>query len=87
MKNITVSVDEDLYKQVRIVAAHLDISVSELVRRKLGEAIKENNQKNSYEIGKDLFGNGSIGSINLSRDRKKYLKGIIQKKHAKRNSF
>ena len=23
MKNITVSVDEDLYKQVRIVAAHL----------------------------------------------------------------
>jgi len=87
MKNITVSVDEDLYKQVRIVAAHLDISVSELVRRKLGEAIKENNQKNSYEIGKDLFGNGSIGSINLSRDRKKYLKGIIQKKHAKRNSL
>jgi metal-responsive CopG/Arc/MetJ family transcriptional regulator len=87
MKNITVSVDEDLYKQVRIVAAHLDISVSELVRRKLGEAIKENNQKNSYEIGKDLFGNGSIGSINLSRDCKKYLKGIIQKKHAKRNSL
>jgi len=86
MKNITVSVDEDLYKQVRIVAAHLDISVSELVRRKLGEAIKENNQKNSYEIGKDLFGNGSIGSINISRDRKKYLKGIIKKKHAKRNS-
>jgi len=40
-----------------------------------------------YEIGKDLFGNGSIGSINFSRDRKKYLKGIIQKKHAKRNSL
>ena len=83
MKNITVSVDEDLYKQVRIVAAHLEISVSELVRRKLGEAIKESSHKNSFELGKDLFGNGSLGSQNISRDRKKYLKGHIKEKHVK----
>jgi hypothetical protein len=83
MKNITVSVDEDLYKQVRIVAAHLEISVSELVRRKLGEAIKESSHKNSFELGKDLFVNGSLGSQNLSWDRKKYLKGYIKVKHVK----
>lgn len=83
MKNISVSVDEDLYKQVRIVAAYLEISVSELVRRKLGEAIKESYQKNSFELGKDLFGNGSLGSQNISRDRKKYLKGHIKEKHVK----
>ena len=86
MKNITVSVDDQIYKEVRVLAAHLEISVSELVRRKLGEAILENNRKNSYELGKDLFGNGSIGSTNLSRDRKKILKGLLQKKYAKRNS-
>ena len=75
MKNITVSVDDKIYKEVRVLAAHLEISVSELVRR-----------KNSYELGKDLFGNGSFGSTNLSRDRKKILKGLLQKKYAKRNS-
>ena len=86
MKNITVSVDDKIYKEVRVLAAHLEISVSELVRRKLGEAILESNRKNSYELGKDLFGNGSIGSTNLSRDRKKIVKGLLQKKYAKRNS-
>ena len=68
---------------MRIVAAHLEISVSELVRRKLGEAIKESSQKNSFELGKDLFGNGSLGSQNISRDRKKYLKRHIKEKHVK----
>ena len=32
MKNITVSVDEDTYRQSRIRAAELDTSVSALVR-------------------------------------------------------
>ena len=57
--------------------------MSELVRRKLGEAIKESSQNNSFELGRDLFGNGSLGSQNLSWDRKKYLKGHIKEKHVK----
>lgn len=86
MKNITVSVDEDFYKQIRIVAAHLEISVSELVRRKLTEVLLEKNSKNSFELGQDLFGKGSLGSPNVSQDRKKLLHTKIKEKHAKRNS-
>ena len=85
MKNITVSVDNDFYKQIRIKAAYLEISLSELVRRKLSEALEKDKIQNSYELGKDLFGKGSIGSKNLSLERKQIIKSKINKKHAKRN--
>ena len=37
MKNITVSLDDDLYRRARIKAAELDSSVSALVRKYLVE--------------------------------------------------
>ena len=37
MKNITVSLDDDTYRNVRMKAAELDTSVSALVRRYLTE--------------------------------------------------
>jgi hypothetical protein len=37
MKNITVSVDEEMYRRVRIKAAEQDTSVSALVKRFLTE--------------------------------------------------
>lgn len=33
MKNITVSVDDKIYKEVRVLAAHLEISVSHVYCR------------------------------------------------------
>ncbi|MBK8396951.1 MAG: CopG family transcriptional regulator [Leptospiraceae bacterium] len=86
MKNITVSVEEDFYKQIRIKAAYLDISVSELVRKKLSEVLEDDKLQSSYELGKDLFGKGSIGPKNLSENRKQILKNKINQKHAKRST-
>jgi plasmid stability protein len=37
MKNITVSVDEEVYRRARVRAAQLDTSVSAVVRRFLSE--------------------------------------------------
>jgi len=37
MKNITVSIDDELYRRARIRAAELDTSVSAVVRRLLSE--------------------------------------------------
>jgi plasmid stability protein len=39
MKNITVSVDDELYRRARIRAAELDTSVSSVVRRYLTEFV------------------------------------------------
>jgi hypothetical protein len=39
MKNITVSVDEDIYRKARIKAAERDTSVSALVKRFLSELV------------------------------------------------
>jgi len=37
MKNITVSIDDDVYRRARMKAAELDTSVSALVKRFLAE--------------------------------------------------
>ena len=41
MKNITVSVDEEIYRKARIKAAEQDTSVSALVKRFLAELVGE----------------------------------------------
>jgi hypothetical protein len=40
MKNITVSVDDKIYKEVRVLAAHLEISVSSCVLQRESQFIK-----------------------------------------------
>lgn len=52
MRNITISMDEDVAKWARVYAAEHDISVS----RMLGEMLKEKMQKqNSYENAREKF--------------------------------
>jgi predicted CopG family antitoxin len=41
MKNITVSVDEEIYRRARIKAAERDTSVSALVKRFLAELVAD----------------------------------------------
>jgi hypothetical protein len=44
MKNITVSIDDEIYRRARVKAAELDTSVSALVKRFLAElAVDESN--------------------------------------------
>jgi hypothetical protein len=41
MKNITVSVDDDIYRQARVTAAQRDTSVSALVKRFLADLARD----------------------------------------------
>ena len=49
MKNITVSVDDDTYRQARAKAAERDTSLSALVRRFLIELVSEESSERGLE--------------------------------------
>ena len=71
MKNITVSVDQDTYRQARIKAAERDTSVSALVKQYLvnlasGDDAFERLLQQEREIRARL--KGFSASDNLSRD-------------------
>ena len=73
MKNITVSLDDAVYRRARVRAAELDTSVSALVRKYLVELA---GQETDFERGKRLQDEilakikprGFAGSNRLSRD-------------------
>ncbi|MFT4586319.1 MAG: plasmid stability protein [Candidatus Binatia bacterium] len=51
MKNITVSLEDDLYRKARVAAAETDSSVTALVREFLTTLTAEGNR--ATEVGKD----------------------------------
>ncbi len=52
MKNITISVDDDVYRQARIKAAERDTSVSALVRNYLIQLINGTNADGQSEFAR-----------------------------------
>jgi len=71
MKNITVSVDEDTYRQARIKAAERDTSVSALVKQFLTElALEEGHQERLLRQERELRARvtGFSASERLPRD-------------------
>jgi hypothetical protein len=80
MKNITISVDDDVYRQARIKAAERDTSVSALVRNYLIQLINGTNADGQSEFARQasqeqeirgrLFaaGKGLRSADNLSRE-------------------
>jgi len=71
MRNITVSVDEDTYRQARIKAAERDTSVSALVKQFLTElAAEEGHQERLLRQERDLRARvtGFSASERLPRD-------------------
>jgi plasmid stability protein len=73
MKNITVSLDDDVYRRARIKAAELDTSVSALVKKYLvdlagQETDFERRQKLQDEIIAKVRKKGFSASDRLTRD-------------------
>jgi predicted transcriptional regulator len=72
-RNLTLKLDSDLYREIKIIAARRDTSISALVADKLGELVSEETgfrQAQAFalaqlEAGFDL---GTTGSITWSRD-------------------
>ena len=73
MKNITVSLDDDVYRRARIKAAELDTSVSALVKKYLVELAGqetdfERRKRLEVEVLATIKGRGFSASDRLSRD-------------------
>lgn len=73
MKNITVSLDDEVYRRARIKAAELDTSVSALVRKYLielsGEETDfERRKRLEEEVLRKIRGRGFSAKDRLSRD-------------------
>jgi hypothetical protein len=73
MKNITVSLEDDVYRRARIKAAELDTSVSALVKKYLVELAGqetdfERRKRLEVEILAKIKGRGFSASNRLSRD-------------------
>jgi plasmid stability protein len=75
MRNITISLDDEVYRQARIKAAEQDTSVSALVRKYLvsiaGEAPTTRDLKQEQEALLDSIGRrhpGFTSANNVSRD-------------------
>jgi len=73
MKNITVSLDEEVYRRARIKAAELDTSVSALVKKYLVELAGqetdfERRKRMQDELLASIKGHGFSASDRLTRD-------------------
>ena len=82
---ITIRLKPELEKMLEVTAKRFGMTKSELVRQSIEEYLKKIEAKPSpWELGKDLFGKYSSGKGNLSKDRKKFLREKLLKKHNKK---
>lgn len=84
---ISLRIKPELEKELTYFAESVGKSRSEIIIESILEYMKNHStEKTAYELGKDLFGKYSSGKTDLAQNRKKYLKEILEKKHAKRKS-
>ena len=72
-RNLTLKLDADLYKEVKVIAAQRDTSISALVSDKLTELVEEESgyaraQARALALLKQGFTLGTKGTATWSRD-------------------
>lgn len=77
---ITVRLEPQLEQTVTTLAQQMGISKSEFMRKSITAFIDSMGQPSPWELGHDLFGKYDSGNENLSADRKKLVKEIIEAK-------
>jgi predicted DNA-binding protein len=81
----TVRLPPELEQKLQVLSEAQHRSKSELIKEALELFLKtQESEKDSYEIGKDLFGKYGSGQGNLSQDYKQLLKDKIRAKHRSR---
>jgi len=70
LNNITISLDDETFRQARIIAAQRETTVSALVTKFLSELTKENNIQRLKQLEREsrMSITGFSASGNLSRD-------------------
>ena len=80
----TVRLPDDIEKKLAILSHTKKKSKSELIKEALEQFFhQQGNEKDSYELGKEYFGQYGSGKGNLSVEYKKLIK---EKINAKRNT-
>ena len=78
----TVRLPPDIEQKLQSMSITQHKSKSELIKEALERFFSiEDSRKDSYEIGKDIFGKFGSGQSNLSHDYKQILKEKIRAKH------
>ncbi len=72
-RNLTLKIDADLYRQVKVIAAQRDSSISALVTEKLSELVEEETgfaqaRARALDLLAKGFDLGTHGAIDWSRD-------------------
>lgn len=83
---LTLRLDSELERKLTNIAEALGISKSAIVRKGLQLYLKNIEQNNAWEAGKDLFGKHSSGRTDLSSNRKNILKQKLRDKINAKNS-
>ena len=80
----TVRLPDDIEKRLASLSRTKKKTKSELIKEALEQFFyQQGNEKDSYELGKEYFGQYGSGKGNLSVEYKKLIK---EKIHAKRNT-
>ena len=78
----TVRLPLEMKQKLQILSDTQHKSKSDLIKEALEQFFhKQREGTDSYELGKELFGQYGSGQGNLSRDYKRLLKGKIRAKH------
>ena len=83
---ISLRIPAELEKKLNSIARAEGKSRSEIIKESISEYITKHAEIiTPFELGKDLFGTVSSGKMNLSKNRKKYLKQKLESKNEKRH--
>ena len=77
---ITVRLEPQLELTVNTLARQMGISKSEFIRNSIATFIDSLKKPSPWALGNDVFGKYASGQGNLSTDRKRIVKEIIEAK-------
>ena len=80
---ITLRLNDDLEKSIEKISKDSGISKSELIRKSVVEYMAKFQNKNAWELGRDLFGKYKSGKRNLSTSAGTILREKLRKKRRK----
>jgi hypothetical protein len=75
---ISLRLEQELERQLEVCARTKGVTKSTLIRSLIQGFVRKHYQRpTAWELGKDLFGRHSSGKGDLSINRKRYLKEIL----------
>ena len=79
---ISARLEDNITSKLEIISEFEGVSKSKIIAKSIIEYFERHIPRNTpYEIGKSFFGKHQSGKVNLSSNRKKYLKEKMHEKY------